>query len=280
VVCQSNPQDITASQNVITNPLNICIYQETDGNPLKMTNNVHFTWFFDPFRNMQENYSDNDLFVYQFPIYSMKQNVFRQKYGKDININQYNEYPNCFPVIFNIDQFLKIAGSDIINKYPRNQNCHIFRKFADSHPVKMVDNISKHFIHPSDSISVDGLSIEQSIDVFLKCKHFYCYDLVTFLPVMALLCGCQPILISDYPGFKDFRGIYKEYNPWMYHGMTYFIDGKFLLPEDNGRNVLIDILQSIHNNTFKNFSDEKNSYNNLRVFLRYLECYFNVSFAN
>ena len=47
-----------------------------------------------------------------------------------------------------------------------------------------------------------------NIEIFLKCKKFYCYDNVCFLPVLATLCGCIPILNNKYPGFENIRELY------------------------------------------------------------------------
>ena len=185
---------------------------------------------------------------------------------------------NCFPILFNTEQFLQIAQSQEITKYPRNNSCFVLRKTKDSHPLKMMDSISEYFIHPNNSISVDDLSIEKTISLFLRCHTFYCYDLVTFLPIMACLCGCKVVIIADYPGFKDMRDIYKLFNPWMYYGMTYFINNEYITPEKDGRERLINILTNISKSNYKNFSNESNSYTNILLFLQYLEVYFNVSF--
>jgi len=274
----NNSEEVSKNSEFINNDLNICIYQETRYNPLNIKNVCHINWFFDT--RDEQDISPNTLFIDQFPLYDIKRNIFRQKYGKSININSYNTYPNCFPVIFNSDNFLKIAKSEEINKYERNNSCFVLRKMQDTHSLRMVvDSISEYFIHPENSLSVDGLSIEDSISLFLRSHTFYCYDLVTFLPVIACLCGCKVIIISNYPGFKDMRDIYKEFNPWMYYGMTYYINNEYIEPEENGRENLINILTDISKNSYKNFSNESSSYNNCLLLLQYLETYFNVTFV-
>jgi hypothetical protein len=273
----NDPVQVSKNTDFINNKLNICIYQETENNPLNMENICHINWFFDPRCGNQLPY--NTLFIDQFPLYHIKRNIFRQKYGNPIDINTYNTYPNCFPIVFNTDGFLNITTSKDIDKYKRDDTCFVLRKTQDTHHLKMMDSITDYFIHPNNSLSIDGTSIEEAISIFLRCHTFYCYDLVTFLPVIARLCGCKVIIISDYPGFKDMRDIYKEFNPWMYYGMTYYINNEYIEPEENGRENLINILKDISKGTYKNFSNEKSSYNNILLFLQYLEIYFNVSFV-
>jgi hypothetical protein len=273
----TNEQKVSKYRDFINNNLNICIYQETDGNPLNMNNIVHINWFFDT--RINQEITNNTLFIDQFPIYDIKRNIFRQKYYNKIDINNYNIYPNCFPIIFNSDNFLKIAKSPKIYKYKRNNTCFALRKTQDSHLLKMMNSIQDYFIHPTDSINIDNLSIDEFIEIFLRCHTFYCYDLVTFLPVIARLCGCKVIIVSDYFGFKDMREIYKELNPWMYYGMTYYINNEYIESDNNDLNKLINILTEISNNNHKNFSNESSSYKNILLFLQYLETYFNVSFV-
>ena len=268
--------EINKYNKFISNPLNICIYQETGSNVLNMKNICHINWFFDPRPN--QTFSNNTLFIDQFPIYEIKRNIFRQKYNGDININNYNTYPNCFPCLFNVASFLELAKSNARPVVTYN-SCFVLRKTVDQHSLKMMEQISDYYIHPDTSLQIDGLDLQNTINIFLNSHTFYCYDLVTFLPVIALICGCKPIIISDYPSFKDMRDIYKEYNPWMYYGITYYIDGEYIEPEENGREKLINLLTLISNNSFKNFSTETTSYNNLLLFLKYLEVYFDVSFC-
>jgi hypothetical protein len=279
VLNSSNSEDVSQNSHFNNNNLNICIYQETFENPLNMNNIVHINWFFDP--RDDQTFSDNVLFIDQFPLYHIKRNLFRQKYGNPININSHNTYPNCFPIMYNIDNFLKIASSkETINRYKRQDTCFVLRKTQDTHPLKMMDSISEYFIHPNDSLSIDGLSLDETTSLFLKCHTFYCYDLVAFLPAIACLCGCKVIIISNYPGFKDMRDINKVFNPWMYYGMTYYINNEYIESEENGREILINILSDISKKgSYKNFSNETTSYNNFLIFLQYLETYFNVTFV-
>jgi hypothetical protein len=76
------------------------------------------------------------------------------------------------------------------------------------------------------------------------------------------------------------RDINKVFNPWMYYGMTYYINNEYIESEENGREILINILSDISKKgSYKNFSNETTSYNNFLIFLQYLETYFNVTFV-
>ena len=49
-------------------------------------------------------------------------------------------------------------------------------------------------MHPSDSICIEDFLIDEIINIFNKCKYFYCYDPNTFYILTAPLCGCITIL--------------------------------------------------------------------------------------
>ena len=276
-VVQSNDQDmINNFNNDILNNLNICIYQETVLNPLNMNKKVYFNWFFDT-RN-KSDYENDTLFVYQFPIYNIKENVIKSKYNTPIDINNYNIYPNCFPIFFNIKLLLDLLNNSENYNYKREKTCYVLRKSNDSHPLKFVDSVKDYFIHPDDSICIEQNNLEQNINMFLECNKFYCYDNVSFLAVIAVVCGCQTILIKDYSGIKDIRELYKVYCPWMYYGMAYEDNIEQLEFAKNTKHILIDILYKILKNEYANFCSEESSYDTILTFLIYLECYFNVSF--
>jgi hypothetical protein len=279
VVVTTDEKSIEKFKEVIHNPLNICIYQENLLNPLNMKNEVYFNWFFDSLRNKIEH-SENALYMAQFTFYFLKENIFREKYSLPIDLNNWNEYPNCFPLCFNIKVILEIYNSIKIKNdvTERNGSCYLLRKTCDSHTLKIVDSVKDYFIHPEDSISIDNFRLEENIDVFLKCDKFYCYDNVTFLAVIASACGCTPILIPNYRGFCDIREIYKIYAPWMYYGMAYGDTQEQLEFAKNTRDELFDLLESISKNEYANFFTDSSPDSSILTFLQYLECYFNVSF--
>jgi hypothetical protein len=164
------------------------------------------------------------------------------------------------------------------NRSNKTKTCYILRKSNDSHPLKFVDKVSNYFIHPDSSICIDSLDLSGSINMFLECDKFYCYDCISATAIIAILCGCQTILISKYNGLKDIREMYKYFCPWMYYGMAYDDTKDELDFAKNTKHILIDILTKINKSEYKNFFSEKASYDSILTFLIYLECYFNVSF--
>jgi hypothetical protein len=75
-----------------------------------------------------------------------------------------------------------------INSNPRRGVCHTFRKSAEIHgKVK--------YIHPIDSFEITREHTQmQCIALFNKFKTFVSYDSLTFLNVIAALCGCISIV--------------------------------------------------------------------------------------
>jgi hypothetical protein len=71
--------------------------------------------------------------------------------------------------------------------YKRTDNCFTIRKAHKFY--KKID-----LIHPKNSIEITNESHKQLLEIFNKCKYFYCYDPYTGLSNIALLCGCIPII--------------------------------------------------------------------------------------
>ena len=73
------------------------------------------------------------------------------------------------------------------NNTTRSGSCYLIKKGRFMH--KNINNM-----HPSDSICIDDILIDEIINIFNKCKYFYCYDPNTFYILIAPLCGCITIL--------------------------------------------------------------------------------------
>jgi len=275
VVASNDEEKIKNFSNCTKNDSNICIYQETLHNPLNMSKCVYMQWFFDAF-NILDLQGKDSLYLYQFPMYSWCSNILRMRYSLPIDINCTNIYPNSLPLIFNINIIENIINNT--NKNKTIESCYLLRKAADSHPLKMMDSVSDFYIHPGDSINLDSNSLEENISMFIKCKKFYCYDNVCFLPVLAALCNCTPILVNKYNGFENIKDMYKTYSPWMYYGIAYDDTEEELNFAKNTKHLLIDLLRKIDNDNFLNFFSDKGGNIQLLNFLKYLECYFGVSF--
>lgn len=106
-----------------------------------------------------------------------------------------NNKINPFSIIY-INPIFKDLG------YERNNNCFTIRK-----AFKFYKKIN--FIHPKDSIEIKKENHAQLLEIFNKCKYFYCYDPYTGLSNIALLCGCIPIIpkmdgVSEKEYIKSF----------------------------------------------------------------------------
>ncbi len=287
-----NPCDINNPkyQDDTNNTNNICIYFETTGNPLKMKNIIHWNWFFD-IRN-KDNEDPNTLYVSQFNYYNFKENIYKQKYEIPIDLNSYYNYPNCFNSIFNTDLILNLLKNN--NSNTKNTNCYSLRKVSNQHPLKIINSIEKYFIHPNNYELIDNIGggnggdyIIGIINLFKKSNEFYCYDNVSFTPVMAKASKCQPILINNYPGLGNIRQFYKLYAPWMFYSSKYYFTDQIdniQNQSDNSENILNNndfniFFEKIHNSTYNDFifSSDKCE-KNIIEFLKYLEVYFNISF--
>jgi hypothetical protein len=276
VVSSNDENKINEFSDCIKNTNNICIYQETASNPLNMKNCVYMQWFYDVFCNISK-YDDKALFLYQFPMYSCSSNILRNRYNVPIDINCINIYPNCLPLIFNIHVITDIMNNNNIEK--TIESCYLLRKTKDTHPLKMMDRVSDFYIHNEESISIDSYNLQENIEIFLKCKKIYCYDNVCFLPVLAAACGCIPVLINKYPGFENIRELYKIYSPWMYYGMAYDDTEEAIQFAKDTKHLLLETIKKIDSDNYLNFFS--NNGGNLKIlnFLKYLECYFGVSFS-
>jgi len=72
-------------------------------------------------------------------------------------------------------------------KLSRSGSCYLYKKASAFHK-----NIK--LIHPMDAIMVDQCSMEEIIEIFNQKEFFYCYDPYSFYDIIALLCGCIPII--------------------------------------------------------------------------------------
>ena len=72
-----------------------------------------------------------------------------------------------------------------------HKECFTYRKRLD-------DKAKVKVVHSEDAIEIPfNISDEDLIKVFNVCERFYSYDTATYLNVLASLCGCDSIIISD-----------------------------------------------------------------------------------
>lgn len=72
-------------------------------------------------------------------------------------------------------------------KKPRTETCYLVKKGRLIH--KQI-----HYMHPSNSISIEDMSHAEISIIFNKCKYFYSYDPNTMYIIFAAVCGCVPII--------------------------------------------------------------------------------------
>jgi len=157
--------------------------------------------------NIYKTWNDNDLVYY---------------YNKE---KKFYDYPDK---VNNIYKQLSIIflNSDFINynDQPREGYCHTYRK---SYFHSIINEI-----HPDDSFEITrDHSISETVSFFNKYKYFICYDPFTFLALIAILCGCIPII---YPMENYNKKEYLQLSPlWDYiemnninnfYGLAYGLD--------------------------------------------------------
>lgn len=71
-----------------------------------------------------------------------------------------------------------------------------------------------------ESVLIDGLSHEQTAEVFRRVKTFISYDLHTTYSLLAVLCGAESVVVPD-PALSESEWFAKEENRW---GVAYGFD--------------------------------------------------------
>ena len=117
--------------------------------------------------------------------------------------------------LYKKNQFIKTLCAPWLNPLYKNKNKYGLRKDTCFlvKKAKLYNNFNhSYFIHEKNSINLENLNLEEKVNLFNKCKYFYCYDLHTAYIPFAILCGCIPII---YP--------YKDYTKksWLHGTMLY-----------------------------------------------------------
>lgn len=148
----------------------IIIYPDiTIGNPLNLINVVRWFLYYPGIHNGQTLIGIDDLIVdYNDFLTSNKKN--------------YNHYPNnlCithFP----------------LELYNENECVEPNKRYGTAYCVRKAS--ITEFIHPKDSICIDGLTHKEISLIFKKVKTFISYDLYTAYSRLAILCGADSIII-------------------------------------------------------------------------------------
>ena len=152
----------------------VVFYSEgINGNPLNATHVVR--WLLAPLGlcsdlNVYKTYGKNDLVYYFHP--------------EDKFINEAEKVGNIYKLL-NLIYVNPLAKNNHIGK--RIGTCYTLRK---SHYHKKLQ-----LVHPPNSFNVDSHSSQlELISHFNKYKYFISYDPLTFISVIAALCGCISIV--------------------------------------------------------------------------------------
>lgn len=132
-----------------------------------------------PEKDHVDTWNDNDVWFWYLPMYMGKAHN-KQHYTKDTN-NQ------LYVGEFHQDVFFNR------NLPEREHTCWTLRKAQNK-----IDE--SRYIHPSSSIFLPyhiGYEPWALADIFNNCNRFYCYDTYTFMPIQAVMCGCDGIVVPD-----------------------------------------------------------------------------------
>ncbi|MCA5921280.1 WavQ [Pectobacterium brasiliense] len=179
----------------------IVIYPEVvSGNPLKARNVVRWFLHQPGFHTKEINYSSDELY---FKIHSGISDFHYPGSYLSKNEMKVIHYP------------LDIYNLNNLPKERDIPSCHMIRKGNPKKPV-----------HSKDSILLDGLTHQETAEVFKRSKEFICYDDYTAYSIFAILCGCQSIVIPEdnksidewFPNIEERYGISygltKEQKQW------------------------------------------------------------------
>jgi hypothetical protein len=227
----------------------IVIYCEgTINNPLKT--NYCVRWLLSPMglnvpKNYYMNWNYNDLVYY-----------FNYEGRFDNNIELYNKI-KLLPLIILDPIFTNY------NIKRNNKSCFTFRK---SHIHNKIINI-----HPNDSYEITrNFTHLELINIFNQYNYFYSYDPLTFLNILAPLCGCISIIypiegLSKYDWIKT-TACYpyiKHNNLDNLYGVAYGIDDIKWAEEtiDFVKQQWDDILEFNKNTYLKSFINDLDNIN-------------------
>jgi len=227
----------------------IVIYCEgTIGNPLKT--NYCIRWLLSPMglnvpQNYYINWNRNDLVYY-----------FNYELRFDNNIELFNRI-KLLPIIMLDPVFINY------NKNRNNKSCHTFRK---SHIYKKIINI-----HPIDSYEITrNFTHTELASIFNEYSYFYSYDTLTFLTILAALCGCISIVypiegVSKYEWLKKTACYpYIKYNNLdNLYGIAYGVDDIPWATQTIGlvKKQWDDIIEFNINNYLKSFINDLDNIN-------------------
>lgn len=105
----------------------------------------------------------------------------------------------------------------------------------------------KQYVHPTDAVFIPYQSAGDLIglsNLYNKSKEFYCYDNYTYLPIQALMCGVDSIVVPNNFTYEQFMNGF-ELNKYIAFGTSDLVRAKSI------RNEFYNHLDEIENITIK-----------------------------
>jgi len=117
-------------------------------------------------------------------------------WGKNELVYYFNSETRFYEAPEKIGTVYKLLSCLYIN--PRIQNYKFNKRQGSCYSIRKSNwhaNGTVNFFHFSDSFEITReYDQEQCIEVFNKCEYFISYDPLTFLSIMAALCGCVSVV--------------------------------------------------------------------------------------
>lgn len=210
----------------------IVIYPETiTGNPLNCKNVIRWVLLelgIEMPSDQYKNWNQNNLIYFWEPREALNSKILRYHWINPIFTNK---------------------------NLVRDKTCYLIKKGRLIHK-------NRTDIHPSNSICIDDLSLEEIADIFNQSVYFYCYDPKTMYIIFAIFCGCIPVIypIENMSKIEYLeQSIFKKDGIFYDRGFSYgdspddLINAKNSLEE--GKNDILRLLEA-DKITINNFLDD------------------------
>jgi hypothetical protein len=180
---------------------------------------------------------------------------------------KFNESPEKIGTIY------KLLSTVYINPHIKNYNLNKRTKYCYTMRKSHIHN-NINVIHSSNSFEITrGHTQNDYVKIFNKYKYFFCYDPLTFLYIIAPLCGCISIVYPIYGVIKkDWLQIcglseyFKSTNNYNLYGVAYGNSTEELKNAEETLHLVNDQWNDIKTyqlNMVKNFINDINNFSNM-----------------
>jgi hypothetical protein len=143
----------------------------------------------------------------------------------------------------------------------RNKTCYLIKKGRLIHK-----NIN--YMHPSNSINIESLSLEEINEILNQCKYLYIYDSKSMFIIYSIICGCIPVIyplenISKEEYLKS--SIFYKNNKIYDKGIAYGNNIEEIIFANNTLKEAIDEYNFIFNDEINSINSFLNDLNNLVI---------------